>query len=223
MVATHPQGRLLGFAWMAGGLVLYVVHRRSTGQALLRQPVERRLPSAAQSDVDYERILVPVDGTRLSDEMMVLGCQLAADKDAIIDIVYAVEVPMNLPLDAPMPTERRRGRHVLDAALAVAQEFGVEAWPHLVLSRHPGRAIVDTAKEWHCDVVIMGAVRKLRTEDDVLGRAVTFVLRHAPGEVLLNYVPADYPMKGSASEWDGEEAGADDRSGDGPGGRPERP
>ncbi len=207
MVATHPEGRLLGFAWMAGGLLVYVVYRRATGQELLRQPVERRLPAAAQSDVDYERILVPVDGTRLSDEMMVLGCQLAADKGAIIDIVYAVEVPMNLPLDAPMPRERRRGGHVLDAALAVAQEFGVEAWPHLVLSRNPGRAIVDTAREWSCDVIIMGALRRLYTEDDVLGRSVTFVLRHAPGEVLLNYVPSDYPMRGSAGEWDEEEAG----------------
>ena len=209
MVVTHPQGRLLGFAWMAGGLLLYVVYRRASGQALLRQPAERRLPAAAQSDVDYERILVPVDGTRLSDEMMVLGCQLAADKSAVIDIVYAVEVPMNLPLNAPMPRERRRGRYVLDAALAVAQEFGVEAWPHLVLSRHSGRAIVDTAREWDCDVVIMGALRKPHLEDDVLGRSVTYVLRNAPGEVLLNYVPADYPMKGSASEWDDVEAGED--------------
>ena len=208
MVATHPEGRLLGFAWMAGGLLLYVVYRRGTGRALLRQPVERRLPDAAESDVDYERILVPVDGSRLSDEMMVLGCQLAADKAAIIDIVYAVDVPMNLPLDAPMPKERRRGAHVLESALAVAQEFGVEAWPHLVLSRHPGRAIVDTARQWHCDVVIMGAVRRLRTDDEVLGRAVTYVLRNTPGEVLLNYVPADYPMKGSAAEWDEQESAA---------------
>jgi APA family basic amino acid/polyamine antiporter len=204
MVATHPAGRILGFAWMAAGLLMYVIYRRSAGQALLRQPREALLPAAARSDVDYERILVPVLGTRLSDEMMVLGCQLAADKGAVIDVVYVVEVPMNLPLDAPMPTERQRGKRVLDAALLVAQEFGVEAWPHLVLSRHRGRAIVDTATEWNCDVVIMGAVRKLRT-DDLLGSAVTYVLRHAPGEVLLNYVPEDYPMQGSGSEPDIED------------------
>jgi len=205
MVATHPEGRIVGFAWMAGGLLLYVVYRRGTGQALFRQPVERRLPAAAQSDVDYERILVPVDGSRLSDEMMVLGCQLAADKGAVIDVVYVVEVPMNLPLDAAMPRERRRGRYVLDAAMTVAQDFGVQAWPHLVAARRPGRAIVDTAREWDCDVVIMGAVRRLTTDDDVLGRSVTYVLRHAPGEVLLNYVPADYPMQGSAGEWNDAE------------------
>ena len=154
------------------------------------------LPSTALADVDYERILVPVDGTRLTDEMMVLGCQLAADKGATIDAVYVVEVPMNLPLDATMPEERKRGRRVLDAALAVAQEFGVEAWPHLVASRTVGRAVVQTAEEWDADVVVMGAVRRRRLDDRVLDDSAAYVLRHAPGEVLLNYVPEDYPMAG---------------------------
>jgi len=204
MVATHPAGRMVGFAWMAGGLLLYVLHRRSAGTPLLRQPQETRLPSTALVDVDYERILVPVVGTRLSDEMMVLGCQLAAEKGATIDVVYVVEVPMQLPLDAPLAEERLRGRQVLDAAMAVAREFSVEAWPHLVTARQSGRAIVDKAEEWNADVIIVGAVKKRRVDDRLFGDSVTYVLRHAPGEVLVNLVPADYPMQGSAAEIEAE-------------------
>ena len=204
MVATHPAGRIVGFAWMAGGLVLYVLHRRSAQQPLLRQPQETRLPSTALSDVDYERILVPVDGTRLSDEMMVLGCQLAADKGATIDVVQVIEVPMHLALDAPLTEERRRGEQLLEAAMAVAREFGVEAWPHLVTARQSGRAIVDKAEEWRADVIIVGAVKKRRVDDRLFGDSVTYVLRHAPGEVLVNLVPADYVMQGSAAEIEAE-------------------
>jgi APA family basic amino acid/polyamine antiporter len=204
MVATHPAGRIVGFAWMAGGLLLYTLHRRSAGQPLMRQPQETRLPSTALVDVDYERILVPVVGTRLSDEMMVLGCQLAAEKGATIDAVYVVEVPMHLPLDAPLAEERLHGRQVLDAAMAVAREFSVEAWPHLVTARQSGRAIVDKAEEWNADVIIVGAVKKRRVDDRLFGDAVTYVLRHAPGEVLVNLVPADYPMQGSAAEIEAE-------------------
>jgi amino acid transporter/nucleotide-binding universal stress UspA family protein len=204
MVATHPAGRVVGFAWMAGGLLLYVLHRRSAGTPLMRQPQETRLPSAALSDVDYERILIPVVGTRLSDEMMVLGCQLAADKGATIDVIYVVEVPMQLPLDAPLADERRRGRQVLDTAMAVAREFNVEAWPHLVAARQSGRAIVDKGQEWHADVIIMGAVKKRHVDDRLFGDSVTYVLRHAPGEVLLNLVPSDYPTQGSAAEIEAE-------------------
>jgi len=204
MVATHPAGRIVGFAWMAGGLSLYVLHRRSAGHPLLRQPQETRLPSTALVDVDYERILVPVVGTRLSDEMMVLGCQLAAEKGATIDAVYVVEVPMQLPLDAPLTQERLRGQQVLDAAMAVAREFSVEAWPHLVMARQSGRAIVDKAEEWNADVVIVGAVKKRRVDDRLFGDSVTYVLRHAPREVLVNLVPADYPMQGSAAEMEAD-------------------
>ncbi len=211
MVATHPEGRLLGFVWLGAGLLVYVVHRRGARLPLGRQPVQRALPSAALADVDYERILVPVDGTRLTDEMMVLGCQLAADKGATIDAVYVVQVPMNLPLDATMPEERERGRSVLDAALAVAQEFRVEAWPHLVAARTVGRAVVQTAEEWDADVVIMGAVRRRRLDDRLLDDSAAYVLRHAPGEVLLNYVPEDYPMVGSGAEIDAERVAAKER------------
>jgi len=204
MVATHPAGRVVGFVWLGAGLLLYAGFRRAEGYQLLRQPNELALPTAALSDVDYDRILVPVVGTRLSDEMMVLGCQLATEKNAVMDIVYVVEVPMQLPLDAALPEKRRRGRHVLDAAMAVAQEFGVEAWPHLVSARTPGRAIVDQAREWDSDVVVLGAVRSRRLDGRLVGDTVAHIMRNAPGEVLLNLVPDDYPMQGSAADFDGD-------------------
>jgi APA family basic amino acid/polyamine antiporter len=206
MVATHVTGAVVGVAWLAAGLALYAVYRRSAGYSLLTQPREATLPAAALSDVDYDRILVPVVGTRLSDEMMVLGCQLAADKDAVIDVLYVLEVPMNLPLDASLPEGRARGKHVLDTAMAVAREFGVEAWPHLVSARSPGRAIVDTAAEWDSDVIIMGAVRRHRADGRLVGDTVAHVMRRARAEVLLNLVAEDYPMQGSAAEFDAEQA-----------------
>lgn len=200
MVATHPSGRIVGIAWLAAGLLLYVIYRKRAGYPLLRREDATALPAAAASDIDYDKILVPVLGTRLTDEMMVLGCQLAAEKNATIDALYVIEVPMELPQDAPLEEARRRGRHVLDTAMAVAKEFGVEAWPHLVSARQSGRAIVETAEEWDADVIILGAVRKRRIRDRIFGDTVAYVLRQATCEVIVNLVPADYPMEGSAAE-----------------------
>jgi APA family basic amino acid/polyamine antiporter len=211
MVATHPTARIVGFAWLAAGLLLYVVYRRAVGRPLLRQPRETALPAVALSNVDYDRILVPVNGTRLSDEMTVLACQLATEKGATIDAVYVVEVPMNLPMDASMERERAKGRQILDVAMAVAAEFGVEAWPHLVPARRAGRAIVETAEEWDCDVVVIGSPRKLRSDARLVGSTVEYVLRNAPGEVLLNLVPHDYDMESTVQTPDGANA-ADDQA-----------
>jgi nucleotide-binding universal stress UspA family protein len=115
---------------------------------------------------------------------------------------------MNLPLDASLPEGRARGKHVLDTAIAVAREFGVEAWPHLVSARSPGRAIVDMSREWSSDVIIMGAVRRHRTDGKLVSDTVAHVMRRARAEVLLNLVGEDYPMQGSAAEYDAEQAAA---------------
>lgn len=200
MIVTHPGARLLGLAWLAVGLVGYAIYRRVLGLSLLRQPAETELPAAAMSNVDYERILVPVNGTRLSDEMMVLACQLASEKGATIDAVHVIEVPMNLPLDAAMDPDRQRGTEILDVAMAVAADFGVEAWRHLVPARRAGRAIVETAAQWECDVVVIGTPRKQRSDGRVIGGTVEYVMRHMPGEVLLNLVPHDYPMESIAQD-----------------------
>jgi K+-sensing histidine kinase KdpD len=114
---------------------------------------------------------------------------------------------MQMPLNATLPNKRQRGRHVLDAAMAVAREFGVEAWPHLVSARTPGRAIVDTAAEWNADVIILGAVRKQRLDGRLVGDTVAYIMRHTHGEVLLNLVPDDYPMQGSAADFDAQPTG----------------
>ncbi len=68
------------------------------------------LPVTAASDIEYDQILVPITDSRLGTEMMVLACQLAREKESAVDALYVIEVPMNLPLDARLVKERRRGR-----------------------------------------------------------------------------------------------------------------
>jgi len=210
MVATHPWGRIAGFAWMAAGIVLYVLYRRRARLPLLRPAELTTLPKAVTEDIDYERILVPVLGTRLTDEMVVLGCQLATEKDSTIDALYVIEVPMELAVDAPQPEERRKGKKVLELAAKVAEDFDVELWPHIAQARSPGKAIVETAEEWDVDVIILGAPRKRRMGGAVFGRTVTYVLQNAPCEVIVNLVPADYPMEGSASEVETREGASEE-------------
>jgi hypothetical protein len=49
-------------------------------------------------------------------------------------------------------------------------------------------------------------VRRRRTDNRLVGDTVAYLMRNAPGEVLLNLVPPDYPMQGSAAEYDAWQA-----------------
>jgi basic amino acid/polyamine antiporter, APA family len=199
VVLTHPKGRYIGLAWMAVGIAMYVVYRRHKGYSLTKGvPRPAPLPLAAAADIDYDQILVPIVGSRVTDEMMVLACQLATEKQSSVDALYVIEVPMNLPLDARLVKERARAQHVLSVAATIAGQFGVEMRPHVITARQAGKAIVAEAKERKAEVIIIGSVRKRRIGERLFGPTVTYVLEHSPCEVIHNLVPEGYPMAGSA-------------------------
>ncbi len=189
IVWFQNYSRLIGFSWIIVGLVVYVVYRRSKGYSLTRSVDRVVMPESMQDDVDYGEILVPVVGTRVSDLMMVLACQLATEKKSAIDGLYVIEVPLNLPLEARLTRERARADEVMKNAALIARQFKVSFRPHIVPARQAGRAIVDQAVELRAEVIILGMMRKRRIADRVFGRTIDYVLDHAPCEVLLNMVP----------------------------------
>jgi APA family basic amino acid/polyamine antiporter len=198
VVVTHAEGRLIGFIWMIAGFALYVGYRKAKGYSLTRTVEKVVVPVSMQADIDYDQILVPINGTRVSDEMMVLACQLATEKKSAIDGLYVIEVPLSLPLDASLRSERAKAERVMKAAALIASQFKVKFTPHVVTARQAGRAIVEGAASRRSEVIVLGASRKRRIGNLVFGRTADYVLDHAPCEVLLNLVPKDYPTEGSS-------------------------
>ena len=109
-----PLSGIVGIAWVAVGLVVYVIFRKAQGYSLTQTVKSPALPASLQEDVVYDQLLVPVRDTQVSDEMMVLACQLATERKSSIDALYVIEVPLNLPIDASLPEERERARQVLE-------------------------------------------------------------------------------------------------------------
>jgi nucleotide-binding universal stress UspA family protein len=176
---------------MAVGFVIYIVYRKRKGYSLTKTVKAVPLPESVQADIDYDQLLVPIVGSRITDEMMVLACQLATEKQSSVDALYVIEVPFNLPLDARLPQERENAKALLEQAAVIADQFGVEMTPIVVTARAAGRAIVDEAKERRSEVIILGATRKRRFTERAFGGTIDYVLQHAPCEVLINLVPLE--------------------------------
>lgn len=185
VVYTHAIGRTVGFIWMAFGFVVYVLYRRSqklslTSTVTLEAPVTLQYP-----DVEYNNILVPVIGTKISREAMVMACELATEERAAIEVLYVIEVPMNLPLDANLPEQAAKAETLLGEAHEVAKEFGVTLYPSVIPSRNVGKTIVDEAIDKKSQIVMMGTERKRRTGERFFGGTVEYVLRKSPTKVLV--------------------------------------
>ena len=104
---------------LLAGLILYVTYRVTESKPLLRRVTipERALRHEAL-EPEFGSILVPVFGERLDDDIVQTAGRLAAeDKDgpgpggSVIEAIWVAEVPLSLPLDAPLPDAQiQRGK-----------------------------------------------------------------------------------------------------------------
>src|SRR5204862_4750556 len=117
-------------------------------------------PFARKDENKLMRILVPVKGAPVDDEALRLAYVYAQAKrgkgrNMAVDVVYVVEVPHALPLDAQLDDKLEKGEKALDHAEEVAREMGLEVEASIIQARSAGAAIVDMARETDAQMVVM--------------------------------------------------------------------
>jgi APA family basic amino acid/polyamine antiporter len=186
VVVQEEATRWAGLGWLAAGFAIYALYRRSLRVEMsrtVRAPVLVLGPSLA---VEYRTIVVPVVRSAESEEALVAAARLAAERGSRIAIVHVLEVPMEQPLDAPLPDREPEADELLDEAQALVEAYGVRAVTRLVRARTAGPAIVEEAEHRNAELVVLGAPRvRIRGGKPVFGKTVDYVLRHSPSRVVL--------------------------------------
>jgi nucleotide-binding universal stress UspA family protein len=137
---------------------------------------------------DFDRILVPVSGTRADDEAIRLACRLVKKTKGKVWAVYVITVRRSLPLDAELEAEIKTGEEILNRAESVAEEQECELQTDLLQAREAGPTIIDEAVEHEVDLILMGVEYKRSFGQFNLGNVVPYVLRNAPKRVILYQV-----------------------------------
>jgi APA family basic amino acid/polyamine antiporter len=207
----HEEARYIGGAWMLFGLVAYVIYRVGVEKTSLTRRVSVPAEALVKDvrEAEYGGILVPVFGTPLDDDIVSTAGRLAAADDKPggspphLEVVYVLDVPLTIPLDAKPRPERME---IANAALARAQEVGeeyetVEVATSVVRARELGAGIVQAARERDIELIVMGAEPPTRirggavlggvggSRPDEVGPVTAYVLRKAPCRVLLTAPP----------------------------------
>jgi basic amino acid/polyamine antiporter, APA family len=186
-LATHPGARYAGPAWLAVGLLVYVLVRRSHGEGLTQRIVA---PDSRQFDVPaFRRILVPMKLGIIGEEMAATAVKLAAEHDAAVEALHVVRVPLDQELAAAMADAEEQAEASLAEARALGEELGVEVIVTMVRARSIGRAIVDHATATGADVIVLGSSPRWRRQSRFFSPTVDFVLRQAHCEVLIVAFP----------------------------------
>jgi APA family basic amino acid/polyamine antiporter len=213
VLAYHQTARWVGGGWMVFGLVFYVIYRKLVeGTSLTKRvSVSERALTKQVPEVAFRSILVPVFGTKLDDDIVSTAGRLAAaeqeesggEEEARLDLVYVIEVPLTLPLDAELPPEREEeARRALQRASDVGEEYeDVKVVTEMARARGIGPGIVDAARRTGAEAIVIGGEppSKIRggarlggigaAKPAEVGAATEYVLKKAPCRVLLTAPP----------------------------------
>jgi APA family basic amino acid/polyamine antiporter len=188
IVITTPSIRYAGLAWLVIGFAFYVFYRRRIVKAPLAETIRAPVEFGPAAVLEFRSILVPIAPGYASDEAMDFACRLAAERRASIVAFTAIQVPLDLPLDAELPEDVQEANEQLDEARAIGDSYGVTVIGRIARTRNIGRAIVDEAIRRNSEIIVMAGPRRVRLQRgrrQIFGDAVDFVLRHAPCRVMV--------------------------------------
>jgi basic amino acid/polyamine antiporter, APA family len=214
LLVFHSGARYVGLAWLVSGLTLYVGYRKSQQKPLLKRVTipERALRYEAL-EPEFGSILVPILGSALDDDIIQTAGRLAGEtrddleqEGAVIEAIWVFEIPLAVPLDAPLPDAQvRRAREALARAKVVGEEYeGVHVATAIVRARRAGEAIVREARRRGVEVIVLAAEESSRVRggallggrggplENYVGDVSRYVINKAPCRVILTAPPADW-------------------------------
>jgi nucleotide-binding universal stress UspA family protein len=130
------------------------------------------------------RILVAIDQSTLSEQVLAEVEDHAWPTGTFIRVANALELNHSPMFTAVAEALEHNGKHVLERGAARLRARGLAA-EGVILHGEPKTAILEQAKTWPADLIIVGAHGAGVIERFLLGSVSQAVLRHAPCSVEI--------------------------------------
>lgn len=165
----------------------------------------------------YRRILVPTDGSPLSEAAVDAAIEFVQGREGseIVALSVAVPEPTFQSLEGAMAYDPglqvdvllEHAQGYVDAIAARCSKAGVACTPLTCSALDSAEAIVDTAREQQCDLIVMGSHGRRGLSRLLAGSVTQAVLASAPVPVMV-LRPAAHGVPGQAQEQARPAAGA---------------
>ena len=144
----------------------------------------------------FKHILVPTDGSPLSESTVSRAVSFAKDAGARITFFYAQpDFPMPIYgegalIDPTTPEQFGKAaadeaKRILDAAKVAADSAGVASDTDTVVNEVPYEAVIDAAERHNCDLIFMASHGRRGIAGLLLGSETQKVLTHSKTPVLV--------------------------------------
>jgi basic amino acid/polyamine antiporter, APA family len=183
VMALNPRTAAIGSAWMALGILIYVVYRR-TQRLPVTQTVKVVLPEPlGVEEVEYRSVQVAFrDSQPFSEQMVATAIKLASKRRRGIHVHALITVPASLPLDAPMEREVSEAQSKIEQAKLIG---GLRVTGHVERVRpgQAGYAIAKEAKMINAAAIVIGL--RFRNGQPLYDETLQTVLSERPTRVIV--------------------------------------
>jgi len=142
----------------------------------------------------FKHILVPTDGSKLSEKALKRAVQLAKQSKAKLTALHVIPKFHTFAYQADMialtakeyeTSSTERARQYLRFAERVATSVGVTCEAAHAFNDQPFQEIIKTAQEKKCDLILMASHGRRGIEGFLLGSETQKVLTHSKVPVLV--------------------------------------
>jgi APA family basic amino acid/polyamine antiporter len=191
VMTLNPRTLVAGLGWMALGIAVYVLYRRSQGLPLT-ETVKVVLPEPlGVEEVEYRSVLVGFDDDDpFSPEVVATAVRLASKRRRGIHIHSMMTVPTNLPLDAALPEREAAAQSKIEEAKLIG---GRRVTGHVSRVRpgQAGYAVADEAAEIKAEAIVVGL--RYRSGVPLYDKTLQTILGERPCRVIVVGDPTDKP------------------------------
>jgi basic amino acid/polyamine antiporter, APA family len=183
VMALNPRTLVIGAIWMALGIGIYLLYRRSQGlspsqthKVVLPEPL-------GVEEVEYRSVLVAFeDDEPFSEETMATAVKLAAKRRRAVHVITVVTVPSHLPLDAPLGKQEEEAQSKIEQAKLMGG-LRVSGHIHRVRPNQAGHSIAEEARELKASALVMGL--RYRNGAPLYGKTLQTVMAERPTRVIV--------------------------------------
>lgn len=197
VMATHGRGAL-SRAWLGSVADAFIHH--ASRPVLLVRPQEGDDAVDLAADPGLGRVLIPLDGTELSESVLEHAVAFGALFKTAFHLVRIVPYPMQFSspyLPHTMQMNQQFVTEARDAAAAYLEghadhlrKRGLTAETAVVVVAQPGHGILAEVEDGRCDLVAMATHGRAGLTRAILGSTADKIVRGTHVPVLL-YRPAD--------------------------------
>ncbi|MBI3286357.1 MAG: universal stress protein [Burkholderiales bacterium] len=147
----------------------------------------------------YNKILLPTDGSELSNACVSAGIEFAKQLNAGIVAVFVASnyqypiyvdiIPPNTPSEADYQAAMRTlGENYLQPVRVAAEKSGLSFQAVIQFNDSPAKEIVHTAQQYACDLIFMGSHGRSGLGQFLLGSVTSKVLSLCQIPVLVHRI-----------------------------------